>query len=75
MIHEDVVKMMIEVMEYASDVEDWITIKKELVKHVRWQLRTLFSRRHPLTKKQQTNEFEYEVMKKWVELGGKELHI
>jgi hypothetical protein len=75
MIPQEIEDKMLEVVSYTEDIDDWVTIKKEIVKHIRWQLRTLFSRRHPITKQQQTNDFEIEVMKRWVELGGRELHI
>lgn len=75
MIPEKVEQKLLEVFAYANEVEDWITVKKELVRHLPSPLRSLFSRRHPITKVQQTNEFELEIIKRWSELGGKDLYI
>lgn len=70
MIPDDVEASLQMVRIYAPNETRWVTIKVELLKHLKWQSRTLFSRRHEITKKQQTNDFEREVMKRWCELGG-----
>lgn len=59
------------VYSYADGVDDWITIKKELLKILIAKDRTLFSTRHPITKKQQTNDFERSVAKRWSVLTGR----
>ena len=72
MIPADVDYAIRTVLAYAPDITRWVTAKIEILKHLKWQTRTLFSRRHEVTKQQQTNDFEREVMRRWVELGGKE---
>ena len=56
---------------YASHVDSWIVIKKELLKALPAEDRSLFSTRHPLTKKQSTNEFEQRVIEHWSALTGR----
>lgn len=56
---------------YASHVDDWIVIKKELLKSLPPALRTLFSTRDPITKRQRTNDFEREVARHWSEISGR----
>ena len=56
---------------YASHVDDWIVIKKELLKALSSNDRTLFSTRDPITKKQVTNDFERAVMERWSEMTGR----
>lgn len=70
MIPGDVEYALQMVRAYAPNETRWVTVKVELLKHLKWQTRTLFSRRHEVTKQQQTNDFEREVMMRWVELGG-----
>lgn len=60
-----------EVYTFASDVDDFLTIKKQLLKMLPPNLRTNFSTRHPITKKQQTNEFERLLGSRWSELTGR----
>jgi gamma-glutamyl phosphate reductase len=62
-----------EVYGYASDIGDWIVVKKELLKAIPSNLRTLFSLRDPVSKRQRTNDFERELMRRWRDLGGREL--
>ena len=71
MIPDDVERALQLVRAYAPDETRFVTIKVEVLKHLRWETRTLFSRRHEVTKQQQTNDFEREVMKRWIELGGR----
>ena len=56
---------------YAGHVDDWIVIKKEILKTLPSEDRSLFSLRHPITKKQRTNDFERIVMRRWEELTGR----
>jgi hypothetical protein len=74
MIPEKVEEKIREVMSYA-ETDDWLTVKKEIVRSLPWKYRTLFSRRHPITKEQQLNDFELEVIKRWEELSGRGLYI
>lgn len=67
---EDIEEVLRFVYGYAPRITDWLQLKKELVKTVPPSRRSLFSRRHPVTKQQQTNEFELSVMSRWEELTG-----
>lgn len=56
---------------YAGNVDDWIIVKKELLKNLPAGIRHVFSTRDPLTKKQRTNDFERELAKRWSVLTGR----
>ncbi len=58
---------------YASHVDDWVTIKKELLKALNSELRMLFSTRDPVTKKQRTNDFERSLIARWTEMSGRDV--
>jgi hypothetical protein len=55
---------------YAGSITDWKVLKKELLKNLPFQQRKLFSTRDPLTKKQNFNEFEEVVCKRWKDITG-----
>lgn len=59
------------VHSYAGHVDDWLVIKKELLKALPPAERTLFSTRDPVTKKQRTNDFERRVAARWSEMTGR----
>jgi hypothetical protein len=61
------------VFTYASHIDDWLVVKKELLKILPSGERTQFSLRHPITKKQRTNDLEREIAKYWSELTGREV--
>jgi len=58
------------VSTYVSDIDDWIIIKKELLKQLPPNLRMLFSRRDEKTKKHSLNIFEKDVIEYWKRLTG-----
>jgi len=58
------------VSTYVSDIDDWIIIKKELLKQLPPKLRMLFSRRDEKTKKHSLNMFEKEIIDYWKRLTG-----
>jgi hypothetical protein len=58
------------VSTYVSDIDDWIIIKKELLKQLPPNLRMLFSRRDEKTKKHSLNMFEKEIIDYWKRLTG-----
>jgi len=62
-----------QVAQYAGNVTDWITIKKELLKTLSPADRRYFSTRDPLTKRHSINEFEKVVMQKWHQTTGNRL--
>jgi hypothetical protein len=63
------------VYSYASHIDDWLTIKKELLKTLPSHERTAFSSRDPITKKQRTNDFELQLAKRWSDLSGRTVII
>lgn len=61
------------VYSYASHVDDWLIIKKELLKALPSNERTAFSTRDPITKKQRTNDFELQLAKRWSDLTNRQV--
>lgn len=72
-VPEEVLSVLQEIFLYKKDVDSWIVLKKELLKHLRPGLRTLFSTRDPYTKVQRINAFERKLMEAWSEHSGHEL--
>lgn len=70
-INDNIMSALKAVFEYASVIDDWIEIKKELLKLLKPIDRQFFSTRHPITKLQQTNEFEKLIAVKWSEMSGR----
>jgi gamma-glutamyl phosphate reductase len=68
-----IVEALAFVHSYAGHIDDWLVIKKELLKALPPQLRSLFSLRDPVTKKQRTNAFERELAESWSELTGRKV--
>ena len=67
MIPRRIEECLVEMKEYVV-TNDWLIVKKELVKQLPSDLRSMFSKRHPISKKQMTNDFEREVAARWSEL-------
>lgn len=59
------------VHSYAGHIDDWLVVKKELLKALPPEERTAFSTRDPVTKKQRTNDFERLVAARWSEMTGR----
>jgi DNA phosphorothioation-dependent restriction protein DptG len=59
---------------YAT-IEDWLSLKKEILKEIPSDKRSLFSTRDPKTKKQSINAFEVEVIALWKEISGTDLYL
>ena len=55
--------------------DDWVSVKKQLLLSLPWQLRTKFSTRDPKTKKQSINAFEYLLIEEYKVITGIELRI
>lgn len=70
-INPNVASALAFVHSYAGHVDDWLVIKKELLKALHPDDRTLFSTRDPVTKKQRTNDFERQVAERWSEMSGR----
>jgi hypothetical protein len=58
------------VSSYVGKTDNWMTIKKELLKSLSSQDRMYFSTRDPVTKKQSMNDFEKIVAEKWYKKTG-----
>ena len=52
-----------------------MTIKKEIMKSIPSDLRSLFSRRDPITKEQVPNSFDYAIIEYYFNLTGINLKI
>jgi len=63
------------VMTYAPDISEWKVLKKELLKALPIDKRKLFSTRDPVTKKQNFNDFERNVVEYWKNITGAELYL
>ena len=59
-----------EVSVYAGDCDDWVEIKKEVMKYLSAPVKSNFSRRHPVTKNHTLNQFEEEMINYYKELTG-----
>ena len=70
-IDPKIIEMLEFVFSYAGHIDDFLIIKKELLSILNSDMRRLFSTRHPLTKKQQTNDFERELAKRWEQMSGR----
>jgi len=74
-IPEKIVDQLIEVSQYAGDCDDWMIIKKEVMKSIPSSLRMLFSRRDPITKEQVPNDFDNLVIEYYFNITGTRLKI
>lgn len=70
MVDQKVIDALNDLRAYV-DTDDWLTLKRALVNVLPPAVRGKFSRRHPITKKQMTNDFEREVAARWSELTGR----
>lgn len=61
------------VFQYASHVDDWLEIKKEIVNYIAPQHRSRFSRRHEETRQQLTNAFEKRLAAQWAARTGRDV--
>ena len=73
MIPEKVEESIQIVFTYASHIDEWIVVKKEVLKNIHPSLRALFSIRDPKTKKQVPNAFDLEVAARWSQLTGRKV--
>ena len=58
------------VVSFDSDCDDWVTIKKEIMKGLHPKLRRNFSTRDPKTKEQSLNNFEKDIITYYKDLTG-----
>tara|TARA_B100000214_G_C23935052_1_gene612748 strand:+ start:172 stop:444 length:273 start_codon:yes stop_codon:yes gene_type:complete len=74
-IPKKIIDQIQQVSIYAGDCDDWVTIKKEIMKSIPSDLRKLFSRRDPITKEQSPNSFDYAIIEHYFNLTGIDLKI
>jgi len=72
-MNDQLLDAIVFVFSYASNVDDWITIKKELLKALPPDARTSFSIRDPKTKRQVPNELEKLIAARWEEMTGRQV--
>ena len=63
------------ISSYTGGCDDWVTIKKEVMKSLPSGLRSYFSRRDPITKEQRPNKFEKDLIIYYHDLTGIELKV
>ena len=55
--------------------DDWVSMKKYLLRSIPSRMRSNFSTRDPKTKKQNMNEFEYDLVERYQAMTGKILRL
>ena len=63
------------VASYVEDCDDWVTVKKEVMRGIPSLLRKKFSTRDPKTKEQWLNDFEKDLIEHWKDKTGVELKL
>lgn len=58
------------VASYVDDCDDWVTVKKEVMRGIPSTLRKNFSTRDPKTKEQWLNDFEKELISYYKKATG-----
>jgi hypothetical protein len=70
-----VIRQIHEVSSYVGKCDDWMVVKKEIMKNIPSDMRKLFSRRDPITKDQTPNDFDREVIEYYYSLTDIRLKI
>ena len=73
MIPDRIIEQIDFVASYAGSCDDWVTIKKQIMRGIPSQLRKNFSTRDPITKEQRLNQFEQRVINYYRDLTGTSL--
>jgi|TARA_R110001583_G_scaffold98169_1_gene243128 hypothetical protein len=73
MIPQRIKDQINDVILYVDDCDDWVTIKKEIMKGIPAALRKNFSTRDSKTKEQWLNDFDKLVINYYKELTGIDL--
>ena len=74
-IPDRIIRQINEVSLYVGDCDDWVTIKKEIMKGIPSYLRKNFSRRDSITKEQNPNDFDKAVIEYYREITDVDLKI
>ncbi|HAI41779.1 MAG TPA: hypothetical protein DCM40_28525 [Maribacter sp.] len=61
------------VSSYTGSCDDWVTVKKEVMKGLPPRLRKNFSTRDPKTKEQSLNNFEKSIINYYKQISGIDL--
>ena len=69
-IPERIIEEINFVASYVDDCDDWVTIKKEVMRGIPSEMRKNFSTRDPKTKEQWLNSFEKEVISYYYNMTG-----
>ena len=72
---ERIEKEMSIAIQHGLGFDDWVSMKKYLLRSIPSQMRSSFSTRDPKTKKQNMNEFEYNLVDRYQALTGKILRL
>lgn len=73
MVSERIIEQIDFVASYAAGCDDWVTIKKQIMRGIPSRLRKNFSTRDPITKEQSLNQFEEWVINYYRDLTGTKL--
>ena len=74
-IPDKIVEQINFVASYVDDCDDWVTVKKEVMRGIPSTLRKNFSTRDPKTKEQWLNDFEKQVIAHWEKKTGIQLKL
>lgn len=74
-MQECVIEKLKFISTYAHSANEWITVKKELLKQIPVSERKLFSKRDAKTKRTNLNDFEKKLLAQWKQLTGKDLTV
>ena len=74
-IPDRVLTEMAEIAPYLDDCDDWMVLKKLLLRSIPSEQRRLFSTRDPVTKKQSLNDFEMNIIEEYYKLTGVRLEL
>jgi hypothetical protein len=73
MIPDRILRQIEFVASYVDNCDDWVTIKKEVMRGIPSELRKNFSTRDHRTKEQNLNDFEKVLINYYKDLTGVEL--
>ena len=73
MIPDRIIEQIDFVASYVEDCDDWVTVKKQIMRGIPSHLRKNFSTRDPITKEQWLNQFEEKVINYYKQTTGVDL--
>lgn len=73
-IPEQIMEVLILYTSQSESLDDWMDVKKLILKSIHPNNRRLFSRRDEKTKIPNFNEFEEEIVNLWEEITGNRLN-